>query len=216
MVFRPNPPPAPAPELPAAHKPFIDPETLSTAGRQRPEEVYCCQLIANGRIAADTQPFREFWAKYPKKMKREEAADAWNRTFAPGTSQERATRFDCIMRFLASEMEKLTKEGGQYAPQPAKWLDSNGWTALEDAAKAEAQRRAERQAIEAARPQPTAEQIAAREAAEKARAANESWTRIRIAKESAIFLANGMNPLNYAEKAQIDAEIEQLKKGENR
>lgn len=125
------------PKPPTAPKPFVDPETLSTVGRQRPEEVYCCQLLANGRIAADTAPFRAFWAKYPKKMKREQAADAWNVLFADGT-ESREIRYQSMMRYLEQELPKLSKDNAQFAPQPADWLDSRGWIAIEEAAKAKA------------------------------------------------------------------------------
>ena len=202
----PKPPEAANPAMSPTPKPFVNPEDGSTAGKPAPNN-FCCTLYANGAIAADCEAFRAFWAKYPKRSNQSVAANQWNRIFADGDDAALAMRASIIMTYLEQQMPVITKDGGQYVPQPSKWLSDRGWIALEDAAKAEAQRRADRQAKEAAAPKLTAEQVAEE-------AFNRELENTRQRKMSAAFMQeNNMNfPLTAEQNARIDAEIEQLRK----
>lgn len=72
--------------------------------------------------ASMLQAFDEFWKAYPKKVGRGDAEKAW--------SKKECTKL--IPQILVSIRdlkisEDWTKEGGQYIPHPATWLNREGW-----------------------------------------------------------------------------------------
>ena len=67
--------------------------------------------------------FERFYAEYPKKKNRGEAEKAW-KAIKP---DEGLTEKIIAAVKVARESSDWLKEGGQYAPYPAKWLRSKGW-----------------------------------------------------------------------------------------
>jgi hypothetical protein len=193
--------PLEAPQTPqgdaTAQKPYVDPETGSTAGK-RPFNEFCVMILANGKIqpGGESAAFRQFMLKFPKSDGSEEAADAWNRAMFGGTDPKH------IMQALEADLPKLREREAKFLPRAANWLADAKWMVYEEAAKAEAQRRA---ADIAARPMPTPEEVAAAE--EK-----KNWDDMRIRSIRETYRANGMVKPTPAQLAQIDAEIEQMKR----
>jgi hypothetical protein len=67
--------------------------------------------------------FEKFWAAYPKKKSKGQAEKAWQ-TIKPN-EQLVATMIATIER--AKTSADWTKDGGQYIPHPATWLNGKGW-----------------------------------------------------------------------------------------
>jgi len=67
--------------------------------------------------------FDEFWSKYPKKAARQAALKAWSRIAASVPTAD-------IMAGLerATRSEQWTKDGGQFVPHAATWLNGGRWT----------------------------------------------------------------------------------------
>lgn len=69
------------------------------------------------------QAFEDFWALYPKKKSKGRAKTAWEK-LKPSEETIRAI-MEKLPLLIASEDWK--KEGGQYIPYPASWLNAEGW-----------------------------------------------------------------------------------------
>lgn len=67
--------------------------------------------------------FDQFWAAYPKKRSKGAARKAWDKLHVDSTMQ--ATILQAIER--AKQSEDWQKDGGQYIPYPATWLNDEGW-----------------------------------------------------------------------------------------
>lgn len=67
--------------------------------------------------------FERFWAAYPKKRSKGAARKAWDKLHADSTML--ATILQAIQR--AKQSEDWQKDGGQYIPYPATWLNAEGW-----------------------------------------------------------------------------------------
>lgn len=67
--------------------------------------------------------FDQFWAAYPKKRSKGAARKAWDKLHVNPTMQ--ATILRAIER--AKQSEDWQKDGGQYIPYPATWLNAEGW-----------------------------------------------------------------------------------------
>lgn len=72
---------------------------------------------------AGVEGFAEFWKTYPKKVGKDAAEKAWNRKVK---SQE------TIMAILEAvktqaQSDAWKKEGGQFVPNPATWLNAGRW-----------------------------------------------------------------------------------------
>lgn len=67
--------------------------------------------------------FDQFWAAYPKKRSKGAARKAWDKLHVDSTMQ--ATILQAIER--AKQSEDWQKDGGQYIPYPATWLNAEGW-----------------------------------------------------------------------------------------
>ena len=67
--------------------------------------------------------FERFWQAYPKKKAKDKARTAWGK-LAPDLALCR------VMSAALAEQKKSkdwTKEGGQYIPYPATWLNGKRW-----------------------------------------------------------------------------------------
>lgn len=66
--------------------------------------------------------FDTFWREYPKKKSKGTALKAFNKAL-------KRTDFDTIMESLRAlkGSKEWTKDGGQYIPYPATWLNADGW-----------------------------------------------------------------------------------------
>ena len=66
--------------------------------------------------------FDTFWREYPKKKSKGTALKAFNKAL-------KRTDFDTIMEALRmlKGSNEWTKDGGQYVPYPATWLNADGW-----------------------------------------------------------------------------------------
>jgi hypothetical protein len=67
--------------------------------------------------------FEEFYTAYPKKKKRPEALKAWDKLKPDAELRKRMLR-------AVSEQRKTPqwqKDGGQFIPYPASWLNAEGW-----------------------------------------------------------------------------------------
>lgn len=67
--------------------------------------------------------FEQFWAAYPKKRSKGAARKAWDKLRVDSTML--ATILQAIHR--AKQSEDWQKDGGQYIPYPATWLNAEGW-----------------------------------------------------------------------------------------
>lgn len=67
--------------------------------------------------------FEQFWDAYPKKRSKGAARKAWDKLHVDSTMQ--ATILQAIER--AKQSEDWQKDGGQYIPYPATWLNAEGW-----------------------------------------------------------------------------------------
>jgi hypothetical protein len=67
-------------------------------------------------------PFDTFWREYPKKKSKGQARTAFNKAL-------KKTTFDIIMTALRAlkETKQWTKNGGEFIPYPATWLNAEGW-----------------------------------------------------------------------------------------
>ena len=99
-----------------------------------PDEVYdavmkCLTVRAERkqRMPQDTDPrvgsafFEQFWAAYPRKIGKGAAWKAWQRAKRPETH----VLIDAIV--AQSGTEQWRKDGGQYIPHPATWLNQRRW-----------------------------------------------------------------------------------------
>jgi hypothetical protein len=101
--------------------------------------------------AAEPEGFAEFWAAYPKKVAKPAAAKAFAK-LAP-SPELLATILAAIAKQARSE--QWTKDGGQFVPHPASWLNQQRWL---DEMKAQAPPQA---TPPAPRKQPTADELKA-------------------------------------------------------
>lgn len=72
---------------------------------------------------ATTQGFDRFWRAYPKKKSKGDAERAWKKLQPDEPLQD--SILDAIERARTSAEWK--KDGGQYIPYPATWLNAKGW-----------------------------------------------------------------------------------------
>jgi len=64
--------------------------------------------------------FKRFWAAYPKRKSKGDAAKAWNEINPP---------IEDVLTALAWQVTSWdwTKEGGQFVPYPASYIRATGW-----------------------------------------------------------------------------------------
>lgn len=79
-------------------------------------------LVCAPIVAPVTSPFEKFWEVYPKKRSKAQAEKAWQKA-----------KLDSALEtiLLAVTAQKLwhdwIKDGGQFIPYPATWLNARGW-----------------------------------------------------------------------------------------
>jgi hypothetical protein len=93
----------------------VEAETVTATGENRPRLPF--------RSKKQEQLFDQFWPAYPKKRSKGQAEKAWAKI---NPSEQ---LFEAIMCGLkrAKTSEDWRREGGQYIPYPATWLNAKGW-----------------------------------------------------------------------------------------
>ena len=81
------------------------------------------QLNPQAPKGAGVDGFAEFWKTYPKKVGKDAAEKAWNRK---AKSPETVKAILEAVR-IQIESEDWRKEGGQFVPNPATWLNAGRW-----------------------------------------------------------------------------------------
>lgn len=73
--------------------------------------------------AADDERFETFWKTYPKKVGKKDAQRAWKKI------KPDKDLFDRIIKAVTDwkDSDQWTKDGGQYIPNPATWLNRGSW-----------------------------------------------------------------------------------------
>jgi DNA-binding transcriptional regulator YhcF (GntR family) len=72
---------------------------------------------------AGADGFAEFWAIYPKKVGKDAAEKSWNRKV-----KTKATAEEVMTALKAhTKNEAWARDGGQYIPNPATWLNQGRW-----------------------------------------------------------------------------------------
>ncbi len=105
----PNPPVGSVREPPGSHPPF-PPKGGEVASRRDPP------LFAEARSPG----FDAFWALYPRKEGELAARRAWRRRGCESIAWQ-------ICAALERQFRHLRREGGRWAPMPAKWIDGARW-----------------------------------------------------------------------------------------
>jgi len=70
-----------------------------------------------------TEDFDRFWQAYPRKIGKKEAAKAWSK------SQKERPAIDKVIEAIEAQSkgDQWTKDGGQFIPHPATWLNQGRW-----------------------------------------------------------------------------------------
>lgn len=116
------PPAMAAPRNGAAAKPPDEAAAEPAAG--------CTQSVRNRQEAERTvqkppilsDGFDEFWSRYPKKLGKAKAIEAWKRKGCAKLAAEIA-----IAISLAVKCEQWTREDGRFIPHPTTWINRGGW-----------------------------------------------------------------------------------------
>lgn len=74
-------------------------------------------------VRPDDFDFEVFWQAYPKKVSKPDAIKAWKKIKPDELMQREIIRG--LMRWKGSD--QWTRDGGQYIPYPATWLNRRGW-----------------------------------------------------------------------------------------
>lgn len=82
-----------------------------------------CPTCGQTLPAADPDGFEAFWAAYPKKRSKGQARKAWAKLRPDAALQERIAA--ALTLWVRSP--EWTRDGGQYIPHPATWLNGEGW-----------------------------------------------------------------------------------------
>lgn len=76
--------------------------------------------------------FDIFWEAYPRKVGKLNAVNAWNKAVSAGVMPSIDALVDAVRAQCASQ--QWQKEGGQFIPHPATWLNNQRWTDVPDTA----------------------------------------------------------------------------------
>lgn len=103
-----------------AKQPTINPPALLETNRQNIKQPNNALPREGERLESS---FERFWAAYPKKTAKAQALKAWNK-LKPDEGL-----IDKILWSLERQKRSVqwTKDGGQYIPYPATWLNSKRW-----------------------------------------------------------------------------------------
>ena len=119
------------------HAQFILAKPILYAGRKRAKAGLASGKSANGEgticnnknkkedkkeieIEDEQEGFAQFWEMYPKKIGKEEAAEAW-----AGVREEKEKIFSSLA--LWCRYDGWREQGGRFVPKPAKWLKERWW-----------------------------------------------------------------------------------------
>jgi hypothetical protein len=74
--------------------------------------------------STDVDGFEEFWKAYPKKVGKGAAVKAWKRAIGSG-----GIELSAVLNAIASQKrcEQWQRDGGQFIPHPATWLNQSRW-----------------------------------------------------------------------------------------
>lgn len=114
------------------------PENNCTGGVQKiSPPLYICNnntsinICANGEadeVSELDKLFDQFWAAYPKKRGKENARKAWKKL---SPDKELCRRMAKALKWQ-KESSEWTRDGGQYIPYPATWLNGRRWEDVPD------------------------------------------------------------------------------------
>ena len=79
--------------------------------------------IENKKKSYDADGFAAFWAAYPKKAGKADALKAWNKLKPDVVLQEQMGKALEVQK----QSQQWRKDGGQYIPMPATWLNGRRW-----------------------------------------------------------------------------------------
>lgn len=79
--------------------------------------------IENKKKSYDADGFAAFWAAYPKKAGKADALKAWNKLAPDVVLQEQMGKALEVQK----QSQQWRKDGGQYVPMPATWLNGRRW-----------------------------------------------------------------------------------------
>lgn len=79
--------------------------------------------IENKKKSYDADGFAAFWAAYPKKAGKADALKAWNKLAPDVVLQEQMGKALEVQK----QSQQWRKDGGQYIPMPATWLNGKRW-----------------------------------------------------------------------------------------
>lgn len=105
-------------------------ETETETETEGETDTCAAQVQRNGLM----DRFERFYAEYPKKKNRGDAEKAW-RALKP--DEDVTEKIIAAVKVARTTLD-WTKEGGQFAPYPAKWLRVKGWEDQIDASQTQA------------------------------------------------------------------------------
>ncbi len=94
-----------------------DVDVLSTINHKKEPPTIHRHPTVNGYSAE----FEQFWSAYPKKVGKGDAFKAWQKNGHPPIQEI------IVILALACQCGDWLKEGGQYIPNPATWLNGKRW-----------------------------------------------------------------------------------------
>ncbi|MBA7561089.1 hypothetical protein ES708_02724 [subsurface metagenome] len=86
-------------------------QNLATVGKDR-----------NGRDRSGSFDFDQFWSLYPRKVGKKAASKAWDKA-----KDKPALEVLLVALEAQKKSEQWKKDGGQYIPNPATWLNQGRW-----------------------------------------------------------------------------------------
>ena len=95
-----------------------DPPNVTVKPR---DEVQKRTKVSNNSQGLDyTQSFEAFWSVYPKRVGKGSAFLSWKRSGCESISE-------VVVKAVREQLPYLNREGGQYRPLPATWLNQKRW-----------------------------------------------------------------------------------------
>jgi len=77
--------------------------------------------VSNNSQGLDYTPgFRSFWSLYPRRIGKGAAFLSWKRSGCEGISE-------AVVKAVREQLPHLVREGGQFRPLPATWLNQRRW-----------------------------------------------------------------------------------------
>ena len=78
-------------------------------------------VINESNPATEPDPFDQFWKLYPRRVAKADARKAWAKIRA----EDRQKILEVLPDHL--KQDQWTKDGGQFIPYPASWLNGERW-----------------------------------------------------------------------------------------